>query len=390
MLDEYFIKTSVLRILKEIKNNERYFKKKNDLSLDSFISISNEAALYIFYDALYKYKIIIDDEFLFDDYLDQIEKLYRKLDNFEDIKYGINKLICSSLITKLDVRDPESKEGKEKIIKHVYDKYIRNGYFIHGFNYTYIDDIKKNGFTPEVYENYYDRFIEVNNIFEKYNCSNIINKDFNSKDVYFTDDLVMGCFYSNYAPLFYYKFLFNEEAFGNRIRKDNCLISEYNEIIRHLKRFMNNNNFSVDDKKYILDLVEDEYKLLHRKNNKISLLLVRRDRIFSKDAKEIDFLNDKNDLYEVVDRILSSKYNNLEFNEFISKDDFKILELDCYYDIETEKKKVKKEEEKLLKKQKEVNDDFSNRYGNVSLFLLLGALFISLGVIIMIINILRG
>ena len=91
MLDEYFIKTSVLRILKEIKNNERYFKKKSDLSLDSFISISNEAALYIFYDALYKYKIIIDDEFLFDDYLDQIEKLYRKLDNFEDIKYGINR-----------------------------------------------------------------------------------------------------------------------------------------------------------------------------------------------------------------------------------------------------------------------------------------------------------
>ena len=216
MLDEYFVKTSVLRMIKEIKNNERYFNKKNNFFPDSFFSIGNEAALYIFYDALYKYKIIIDDEFLFDDYLDQIEKLYRKLDNFDDIKYGINKLICSSLITKLDVRDPDGKDGKEKVIKHVYDKYIRNGYFIHGFNYTYINDIKNNGFTPEVYENYYDRFSEVNKIFEKYNCSNIINKDFDMKDVYFTDDLVMGCFYSSYAPLFYYKFLFNEECFGNR------------------------------------------------------------------------------------------------------------------------------------------------------------------------------
>ena len=390
MLDEYFIKTSVLRMIKEIKNNERYFNKKSDFSTDSFISIGNEAALYIFYDALYKYKIIIDDEFLFDDYLDQIEKLYRKLDSFESIKYGINKLICTTLITKLDVRDSDTKEGKEKVIKHVYDKYIRNGYFIHGFNSTYISDIKKNGFTPEVYENYYDRFNKVNEIFEKYNCSNIINKDFSDKDVYFTDDLVMGCFYSDYAPLFYYKFLFNEECFGNRIRKDNCLISDIDVLNRHLKRFMNNNNFSGEDKKYILDLVDDEYKLLHRSNNKISLLLVRRDKIFSKDAKEIDFLNDKNDLYEVIDRMLSPKYNNLEYKEFISKEDFKILELDCYYDIEEEKKKIQKEEEKLMKKEKEINDDFSNRYGNVSLFLLLGALFISLGVIIMIINVLRG
>jgi len=390
VLDEYFIKTSVIRMVKEIKSNERYFKKKNDFSIDSFILIGNEVALYIFYDALYKYKIIIDDEFLFDDYLDQVEKLYRKLDSFESIKYGINKLICSTLITKLGIKDINNQEEKEKVVKHVYDKYIRNGYFIHGFNSIYVEDINKDGFTPEIYENYYDRFNKVNDIFSKYNCSNIINKDFNSKDIYFTDDVVLGCYYSNYAPLFYYKFLFNEECFGNRIRKDNCLISDIDVLNRHLKRFMNNNSFSESDKKYILDLVYDEYKLIHRSNNKISLLLVRRDKVFSKDAKEIDFLNDKNDLYEVIDRMLSPKYNNLEYDEFISKDEFNILELDCYYDIEEEKKKIQKEEEMLIKKQKEVNDDFSNRYGNVSLFLLLGALFISLGVIIMVINILRG
>ena len=314
MLDEYFIRTSVIRMVKELKSNERYFKKKNDFSTDSFILIGNEVALYIFYDALYKYKIIIDDEFLFDDYLDQVEKLYRKLDSFESIKYGINKLICSTLITKLGIKDISNQEEKEKVVKHVYDKYIRNGYFIHGFNSIYVEDINKDGFAPEIYEN-------------------IINKDFNSKDIYFTDDVVLGCYYSNYAPLFYYKFLFNEECFGNRIRKDNCLISDYSSLTRHLKRFMNNNNFSESDKKYILDLVYDEYKLIHRSNNKISLLLVRRDKVFSKDAKEIDFLNDKNDLYEVIDRMLSPKYNNLEYDEFISKDEFNILELDCYYDI---------------------------------------------------------
>jgi len=390
VLDEYFIKNSVIKLIKEIKKNERYFKKKSDLSCDSFISINNEAALYIFYDALYKYKIIIDDEFLFDEYLDQIEKLYRKLDNFESIKYGINKLICSTLITKLKIEDTESLEAKEMIIKHVYDKYIREGYFIHGFSSSYIDVIKKEGFTPEVYENYYDRFKEINNIFEKYNCSSIINKDFNEKDVYFTDDLVMGCFYSVYSPLFYYKFLFNEESFGKRIRKDDCLITDIDEISRHLKRFMNNNSFKEEDKKYILSTVEDEYKLLHRNKEKICLLLVKRSLIFNKDVKVENFLKDKNDIYEIIDRMLNSKYNNLEYDKYISIDDLKILELDTYVDREEEKRKIEKEEEKYRRKEKELNDDFLNKYGSVSLFLLLGALFISLGVIIMIISILRG
>lgn len=388
MLDEYFIKTSVLRIIKEIKSNERYFMKNSGAVTDSFICMNSEAALYIFYDALYKYKVIIDDEFLFDDYIDQIEKLYRKLNTFDDIRFGINKLICKILITKFSIKDTKNSTEREIIIKHVYDRYIKNGYFIHGFNSSYIDDIRNNGFTPEVYDNYYYRFSKINQIFEKYNCAHILNKDFNDKNVYFTDDLIMGCYYSNYSPLFYYKFLLNEDAFGKRIRKDNCLICDGVELTRHLKRFMNNNSFSDSDKKYILDVVEDEWNLLHRGENKISLLLVKRNLIFSKDAKENSFLRDDKDIYEVIDRMLSSKYNNLEYSEIINKDDFEIMELDSYYDLESIKIKEKLEEEKYKKKKEEVNNDFSNKYGSVSILILLGSIFISLGVIFMIINIL--
>lgn len=388
MLDNYFIKTSVIKLIKEIKSNERYFNKKSHLSCDSFICIGNEAALYIFYEALFKYKVIVDDEFLFDEYLDQVEKLYRKLDNFDGIRFGINKLICTMLITKFGIKDTKIRENKEMIIKHVYEKYIKEGYFIHGFHPSYTKDIEKNGFTPEKYENCYDRFSKINNIFAKYNCPNIISKNFDIRDVYFTDDFVMGCYYSNYAPLFYYKFLLNEEVFGKRIRKDNCLVTEYIELTRHLKRFMNNNNFSSEDKKYILDVVEDEYNLLHRRNNKISLLVVKRNVVFSKDAKEIDFLNDNSDIYEIIDRMLSPKYNNLEHNRYI--DNYEIIELDCFIDLDKEKEKIKKEEEKLKIREKEANEEFINKYGNVSIFILLGAILISLGVIIMIINILRG
>ena len=88
--------------------------------------------------------------------------------------------------------------------------------------------------------------------------------------------------------------------------------------------------------------------------------------------------------------MLSPKYNNLEHDKFISKDDFEILELDPYIDSEEEKKKQQKIEEKYKKREREVSADFNNKYGSVSLFLLLGAMLISLGVIIMVINILRG
>lgn len=382
MLKEYFLKTNVLKFIKEIKTNERYYSKKSSLSINSFICISNDAALYIFYEALYKYKVIINDDKLFDEYIEQVEKLYRKLDSFENIKYGINKLICKMLIIKFNIKDVELE--RERIIKEIYDKYIRNGYYIHGFHSSYIDDINKDGFNPEIYENYYDRFSKINDIFEKYDLGSIITKNFNEKKVYFTDDFVMGCFYSNYAPLFYYKFLLNEEAFGNRIRKDNCLICDYSTLIRHLKRFMNNNSFSEDDKKYILDVVLDEWNLLHKSDNKISLLLVKRDIVFSKNVNLDDYLKDKKDIYEVVDRMLSSKYNNLEYDKYISNDNFEIIELDSYYDVDED---IDKKEEKFINK---INSDNTSNSGNVSIFIILGSLFISLGVIITIISILRG
>jgi len=382
VLKEYLKRLDVLKIIKEIKTNDKYFNKSTNNLSNSFMCISNEIALFIFYDALYKYKIIVDDNNLLEEYLNQVDKLYKRLDNFEDVKYGINKLICKMLIAKFDIKNINEDFYREIIISNVYDKYIEDGYYIHGFHSTYLTDIKEKGFKPEEYFNYYDRFNKVNDIFEKYNQSRIINKDFSSKNIYFTDNFIMGCYYSMYAPLFYYSFLFDEVSYGNRIRKDNCLLSDYNSLTRHLKRFMNNNSFSEIDKKYILDLVEDEWKLLHTKKNYITLLLVKRKKIFDKEIKVSEYLKDKKDIYEIVDRMLNSKYSNLEYDKYLSCDDFEIIELDNYYDEEEEKK-----EEKLVKEEL---PSVNNKMGGVSILLLLGCLLISLGVIISIFSILGG
>ena len=386
MLDSYLSRNDVISFVKEIRTSDRYFRKLSTLVVHDLYT-SYEEALYIFYDALLKYKIVIDDIYLFPEYLEQLEKLYRKLDNYNDIRFGINKLICRMLSIKLEIKNINDKDSRDSIIKYIYDKYIINGYFIHGFSSTYVDEIKTNGFTPEIYENYYSRFDNINEIFKKNNVSHMIPKDFSEKRVFFTDDLVLGCYYSMYAPLYFSKFLMNEECYGKIRQKDGFLKDSYSLVISPLKRFMSNNLFNDKDKKVILDLVKDEWDLLHRRDRKISLLLVKRSVISDKRVSLDDLLNDPNDIYEVVDRLLSSKYNSISYSDSISKDDIEVLELDLFYE---KKEEVKEDLEEINKLKEEVGNDFFNKYGSVSYLLLLGSLFITLGVILTIFKVIGG
>jgi len=386
VLDEYLDRSDVKSFIKELKTNERYYEKINNVNVLNLYK-SSEMALFIFYDALLKYKTIINDIYLFDEYIEQLEKLYRKLDNFEDIRFGINKLICKIIIIKFDIKNINDIDSRNTIIDYIYKKYIKEGYFVHGFSSAYVDKIKEDGFVPEKYENLYDRFIEINKIFAKNNVINIINKDFDENRVFFTDDFVLGCYYSAYSPLYYSKFLMNEEYFGKIKRKDSYLKDSYSTLISYLKRFMSNNLFSENDRKIILDLVKDEWDLLHRKDKRISLLLVKRKLISDKEVSVDKFIEDDSDLYEVVDRLLNSKNNSISYSKSISKDDLEIVELDNYYEKE---EIVEDNEDEYKNIKEEISKDFFNKYGSVSYLLLLGSLFITLGVIFTIIKVIGG
>lgn len=390
MLDDILKREDVLLFIDELKSSERYFKKNSSNFIKNQFYYSDELALYIFYDALLKYKIILGDIFLFDEYLDNLEKLFRKIDNFEGISLGINKVLCKMVAIHLNIKDINTDSAKKDIINFIYDKYIIDGYLIHGLNINYMSDIKEQGFVPEVYNNYYQRYIDVIKIFDKYDVAHIIDKDFKDNRVYFTDDIVMGCYYSNYSPMFFYNFVCNNSIYGKKINKDAFLTNDYENAISSLKKYMSNSLYSESDKKTILELVSDQWKLLHKKNNKICLMLVKRKRIYN-DEKLVkdDFLNDKSDIFDVVDRLLSSKRNNVAFSEPIDSSEIKFVIFDTYYD---ERKKEIFDEEKELEKYRknESNNEFLDKYGYASLFMLIGSILICLGVIITIIMTFRG
>ncbi len=373
----------VLDFIHEICTNKRYYLKKSQ-HLDMFcFSISNKLALFIFYDALYKYQILIDDIYLFEEYLSQLKKIYRKIDNFEDIRIGIHQLICKLLSTNLSIDDINNIEGKKKIVSYVYNKYIVEGYFIHGFAPGYYNYLESNPFIPEKYQNYYESFSKLDSIFKKYSGKSVISKDFSSDKVFFTDDFVMGCYHSIYAPMFFYEFLSNE-LFGGKIRNDLSYIYDYDKLVGPLKKYMSNNLFTEADRKIVLNIVKRQWIFLQQNGDKITLLLAPRNKILAKEILLDEYLKDNHTTYEVVDRILSTKYSSISSNLTLQYPDFQLISLDSYCE------RILEKEEDTEEVDIHDNVDILDKHGNVSILLLVGSLFVSLGVIITIISILRG
>lgn len=381
MLDDYLKREDVKRFINIIKNNERYFMKEN-LNIACKYFVQDYLALFIFYDALVKYKIIIDDVNLFEEFLEQLDKIYKKIDNFDEIRVGINKLIGKMVLNKLEIKNVISDLQKKQVISYVYNKYILDGYYIHGFNSYYCENIQNNGFIPEKYVNNYNEFIKIKNIFSKHNAINIISKDFSLKKVDYTDDIVMACYYSKYSPLFFYDFLNSKDYFGKEIKIDNSLKDNISSWTKNLKMFMYNSFFSDGDKNFINNVVKNKWNEIHSKDT-ISLLLIKR-RIFSDKIIDIEnYLNDKSDIYDIVDRLLSSKVGNISSNLIIPKNNLIVLN----FDISNISKRIDEDSENLniIKNKK-----FLDVYGKASIFIILGSLLISLGVIIMIFMVLRG
>ena len=95
---------------------------------------------------------------------------------------------------------------------------------------------------------------------------------------------------------------------------------------------MSNNLFNDKDKKVILDLVKDEWDLLHREEKKVSLLLVKRYLFKDKYTDIKDYINSSEDIYDIVDSLLSPKKNRVNCKDIIPKEELSIITLEGYYD----------------------------------------------------------
>jgi len=377
VLDEYLNRDDVKSFIKDLKNSPKCLEKSAHADTKYGMQIQDELALYLFYDIILKYKLIIDDPFLFPDFLSGIEKVFRKIDDYDDVYLGITKILIRLVETILEIKDEDSSEAKREVIKYFYQSYVVNGYVYHGFSTTYEEFIKGRNFIPEKYPNHYAKILKVKEIFEKYKI-NLIDKDFSDDSVSFTDDFVMACHYSISSPGYLYQILVRND-------KDRALYlkEDYNALISSLKRFMNNRSISGSDQKTIIKIIEDEWNFIHRVKRKASVLLVKRNKVINDSVSKLkDYLDSDKDLIEIVERILVPKNNCISVNQVIRYGEYQLLGLDDYYETVDVVK-----EEKSYRVQ---SFQLANSYGVVSILLIVGSLFITLGVIISIFMILRG
>ena len=387
MLDEMLNRKDVQKMLRDICNSECYYDKKMNKSMDYQLFTDVEEVLFLFYDALFKYKIIIDDMSYFNEYLEQIDKLIRKIDNFKDISTGISRIITRICALKLDVKSLEDLSSKDKIIKYIYDVYIKNGYYIHGFATIYTNDIKSNGFETEKYFNYYYKFVQLQNILNKYGYGNILDKDFNSLSIGLTNSFVMGCYYSVNSPMYFYKLLCKNGYATKKNHIDCYLRNDYKTCYKNLSRMCNRIGMTDYEKSLFLDAFNSEWQLLKKEKSKISLMLLPRC-IIDDEINYKDYLDDKTSLVLLVDKMINTRDVKIQYNGFIESKDVLLLELD-YFKVLKNSDKV----EEIYDKTSQIEFDeyaFSNAYGKVSLLVILGSLLITFGVIITLVNLWKG
>lgn len=384
MLEEIIRREDVSHLLEDICNSARYYDKKSSTSMGYQMYFGVEQILFLFYDALFKYKIIIDDMSYFNDFFEQIDKLIRKIDNFYDISSGINRIIGRICAFKLGIKDVEEEDSKKEVIRYIYDKYMVHGYYIHGYSSHYYGSILEQGFMVEQYNNLYSKFKKVQEILNNKNHGKMLEKDFSLKKVEFTDSLLLGCYYSVNSPMYFSSFLCRNEFIQKQEYVDDYSRNDYNACLKNLYRVINGLNLSESEKNIFIDAFKSEWKLLDKDNSNISLMLIPRD-LFMDELIDIEkFINENiNDNFADIICKLFSQRSNISVKDDIAKRHITFINLDGY------KKFVKEEKKDSLKEEIEktfiTSDDefaFSNMYGKVSILLLLGTMFITLGVVL--------
>lgn len=386
MLDEMLKRKDVSKMLRDICNSECYYDKKMNKSIDYQLFTDVEEILFLFYDALFKYKIIIDDMSYFSEYLEQIDKLIRKIDNFKDISVGISRIITRICALKLGEKNLDDEESRERVIKYIYDVYVKNGYYIHGFATIYTKDIKKKGFDTENYNNYYSKFVKLQEILNKYGYGNILDKDFKDFSISLTKSFVMGCYYSVNAPMYFYKLLCKNGYATKKNHIDCYLRNDYKTCYKNLSKMCNRIGMNDHEKSLFLDAFNSEWQLLKKDKSKISLMLLPRSIVDDSCSYE-DYLSDES-IFLIVDKMINGSNEKIKYNGFIESSDMLLVELD-YFKVFKNSDKV----DTVYDKTTQIEFDeyaFSNAYGKVSALVILGSLFITFGVIITLVSLWRG
>ena len=369
-----FEQKEVRELLDKVAKNPSYNdkKKKDSINYEKFSGL--EQTFFLLFDALFKYQLIIGEEEYLPDYVHHLDLLWHKIDNFHDISDGVSKILVKFCAKKLGYKN-KVEENRREILEYIYQKYIVEGYFYHGVSDCYVPVIQQQGFQPQKYENLYPKFAKIQEEYSPF----LRDMDFRHEYVSFTDDFVIACYYATYSPIYFSHFLCPPTS--KKAELNSYAKRDYMGCFRGLKRMLKAKEVNEETSQKIEDICNEEWKLLRQNESKPTIMLVKRS-YFDKNKIQgiLEILTDKKtDIGILAGQIMDYKYDNLSWKEYIPASEIDFITIP-YSDFV-----VEHEEEKVEVILPTVHPNTSSEDGKVSFLVLLGSVFILLGVVISII-----
>lgn len=387
MFNTIFNKENVKNFFRKIIKGIVYQEKEFPNTICEEKIDSSYYSLFMGMDAIIKYGIIIDDMTKFDDYLTQVELLLRKVDNHNEIVSGINKLIINCCRTKLGLKNIDSYENKEEILKYIYRKYIVEGYYFHGFPSIFLEEVIHNGLLPENYNYELDSLKEVNEVFKKYNYNNVFSKDLNAVVPYVTacDSPFMGCYYAYHSPYFLNEVCTDLVEKNKSYHLDPLFKKDYKQCKKNMAYFIRKVGMFNTDINEINNFFAKEWDLFSINESIPVMAVIKREDLGINYLKDINSIVEDSrelDLITSVTKILEIKNNHYEITQSVLPKSYEILYLptleELGFNILEENKKQGEEEQ--LPIIENVTNSLVNEYGNTTIIALLGVLLITIGV----------
>lgn len=375
VLSKYLKKDSVQELLKKITTDERFIQKDIPNRINEEKVNVREYPLYILLDAIMKYVIIIDDMQLFDKFLDQLERILKKVEVHNEIKSGVTKLLIKNVANKLGINNIENNENKKEIIEYVYDRYIVNGYFFYFFPSIYLNKVQENGITPDNWNIPYQEIEEIENILKTYGIHDIFSVNMEKKQqLEITDSFFMACFYATNCPIYLQELCMNlnrGRTPNKSFIKEAYFSKDYHQCINNIELTLKKKKVSLKDRQIIKNFFEKEWNQLKIKESVPIIALIKRkviDKNYLYQIEQIMKNSSHTDLYTSISMILDIYNNKIELPK-------KVIPYKIEY-IPNIKDYIKKEEETV------VYTDSLNEMGNATIVALVGVLLITIGVVV--------
>lgn len=318
-------------------------------------------------DALFKYSVIINDLTYFQEYLDQLRKILKKVQNHNDVLNGISRILVHACKQKLGLKSITSYQNKTLIASYVYDRYIVNGYLFHSFPSVYLEEVEEEGIMSK------NCSIEVfQKILDKYNGKLTV-----SKDISITDSPFMAFFYAYHSPYFMNEissFSSGSNAFFEK---------NYFECITNVMNFSKSLGITSSDRNQLISSFNEAWDKYYIDDSFPVVAMIKRSDYGRNALRDYPSLCEKlkeKDVATVVSSILDSRFNRDYLEHSISSLSLHVLRLPTLEDL-----KIKRVRKGNVKEENKSSNELVNQYGNVTIIALLGVLFITMGVTITII-----